>query len=117
MKDYNVLNFCENTSPDEKRKTIELRITEILQDENGNAYTQLINELAVVIPYSSEFYSILKKHQSQVCIGLDLSDFKRVSNDIQSQFMECYVDKILLIQDDFSYQKALQKYQINHIVL
>ena len=117
MKNYNVLSFCENTSPDEMRKTIELRITEILQDENGNAYTQLINEFVVAIPYFSEFYSVLKKHQSQVCIGLDLSDFKRVSNDIQSQFMGYYVDKILLIQSDLDYRKALQMYPINYFVL
>ncbi|MDR2948827.1 MAG: hypothetical protein LBV71_06425 [Prevotella sp.] len=116
IKDFLVINFDKSKSPDKRKDTIELQITELKKVEEGKFYTQAINTMSVIIPFNSDnFLSILNEHPQKIIVGLDLNDFKKVSKDFQ--VYELYVHKSLFIQNISEYISAIRKFNILYTIM
>lgn len=116
IKNYLVINFEKSKNPNQTRDILELQITELKKDSENRFYTQKFNTMSVAIPFNSdEFLSILKNNPQKVLVGLDLSDFKKVSNAFQ--LYELYVHQSLFIQSTSEYIKAIRNFNILYTVL
>lgn len=116
IQNFLVVNFSKSKSPDKRRDTIELQITELKKDNEGKFYTQNINTMSIIIPFNSDdFLSILNNHSQKVIVGLDLNDFKKVSEEFQ--IYELYVHKSLFIQNISEYIQTLKKFNILYTIM
>lgn len=116
LQNFLVLNFSKSKSPDKRKDIIELQITELKKDKEGQLYTQNINTMSIMIPFNSDdFLSILTNNHQKVIIGLNLNDFKKVSQDFQ--VYELYVHKSLFIQNISEYIQALKKFNVLYTII